>query len=59
MAAGRDRLRGDAGNDELVSYDKFADRVDCGAGRDVAYVDRRDTVTGCEKVIRPGSSKRR
>lgn len=49
--AQNDRLNGGSGNDRL--------RGGRGTGKDVAYVDRRDTVIGCEKVIRPGSPKRR
>ena len=55
---GRDRLRGGAGNDTLNAYDGSADIVDCGAGVDVAEVDRRDKVIGCERVISPRSAKR-
>jgi Ca2+-binding RTX toxin-like protein len=40
---GADRLRGGAANDEIVAYDGSADLVDCGAGDDVAHVDRHDT----------------
>jgi len=54
-----DRLRGGAGNDELIAYDGSADLVDCGAGDDIAHVDRRDKVVGCEHVIAPRSAKRK
>ena len=54
---GQDRLRG-GGDDELVAYDGSADVVDCGAGDDVAYVDRRDRVIGCERVIAPRSARK-
>jgi len=64
---GRDRLKGGDGDDRLFSYDGERDLVDCGPGYDVAEVDRRDTVRGCEKLITPtvkkkktaGGSKRR
>ena len=48
---GADRLTGGAGNDVIRSRDKRADRVICGAGRDLARVDRRDVVSGCELVL--------
>jgi hypothetical protein len=41
-----------------VAFDGSANLVDCGAGDDVAHVDRRDTVIGCEHVIAPRSAKR-
>jgi hypothetical protein len=48
----RDRMSGGAGNDRIVSVDGKRDTVDCGAGRDVATVDRRDSVRrNCERVI--------
>jgi Ca2+-binding RTX toxin-like protein len=50
--AGRDRLAGDAGNDRIDARDGLRDRVLCGKGRDITYVDRRDTVRGCETVRR-------
>jgi len=53
-----DRLRGGAGDDQLIAYDGSADLVDCGVGDDVAPVDRRDRVVGCEHVIAPRSTKR-
>jgi hypothetical protein len=59
---GRDRLRGGRGHDKLfggIDQDKlFArdgsrDLVNCGVGRhDLAVVDRRDRVRGCEAVRR-------
>ena len=54
---GTDILRGGGGNDVLVSLDRAGtDTVDGGddeeAGGDVAYVDRGDTVTDVERVIR-------
>jgi Ca2+-binding RTX toxin-like protein len=50
--AGRDLLFGGAGNDVLYARDGERDRLDCGAGRDVAYVDKLDTVAHCEQVHR-------
>jgi metallophosphoesterase (TIGR03767 family) len=60
---GRDRIRPRAGAD-CVYAGRGADRVKargggrdqvrCGRGRDVVYVDRRDAVKGCERVIRRG-----
>ena len=49
---GRDRMRAGAGNDRLAAADRHADVVDCGRGRDVATVDRRDRTIGCERVRR-------
>src|SRR5215207_9503655 len=48
---GADRLFGGKGNDVIRSRDKRADRVSCGAGFDIARVDRRDRVSGCEVVL--------
>ena len=41
-----------ATGDTILAADGTADRVECGAGRDSATVDRKDTVVGCEKVTR-------
>ena len=48
---GADRLFGGDGNDVIRSRDQRADRVSCGAGFDLARVDRRDVVSGCNIVI--------
>jgi Ca2+-binding RTX toxin-like protein len=48
---GADRLFGGKGSDVIRSRDKSADQVSCGAGFDLARVDRRDHVTGCNIVI--------
>ena len=48
---GTDRITGGAGNDTLRSRDARIDRVLCGAGRDVARVDRRDRPSNCEVVL--------
>jgi hypothetical protein len=50
--AGRDRLFGGLGDDTLKARDGKRDLVDCGPGRDTAYVDRFDRLSGCERVLR-------
>jgi dienelactone hydrolase len=52
---GADRLSGGDGGDEIKARGGGHDRVRCGAGKDVAKVDGRDTVRGCEKVKRGGA----
>jgi hypothetical protein len=47
---GRDDIEAAAGDDEVWSFDPNPDTVDCGPGRDRAYVSRNDRVTGCETV---------
>lgn len=42
------------GNDTVNAVNGTAERVRCGPGRDVATVDRRDRVDGCERVTRVG-----
>jgi hypothetical protein len=57
---GPDRLRGFRGNDvikarggdDCVDGGKGRDRIRCGAGEDVAIVDKRDEVKGCERTRR-------
>ena len=49
---GRDRISGGTGNDLINSLDVEVDRIDCGPGRDKAYIDNRDKTTNCEKVIK-------
>jgi hypothetical protein len=49
---GLDRLYGGPGNDTLRARDGHRDVVDCGPGRDLARVDRADSVSGCETIIR-------
>ena len=49
---GRNRLSGGSGRDVLRAVNGNVDRVNCGPGRDVARVDRRDRVSGCERVVR-------
>jgi hypothetical protein len=50
--AGTDRLYGGSGNDVIYARDGVRDVVKCEAGRDVAYVDPSDYVTGCEIIHR-------
>jgi hypothetical protein len=49
--AGRDSVAGGYGDDMIQSTDSDRDTVDCGPGRDRAYVSRNDRVTRCETVI--------
>ena len=49
---GRDSFSGGAGRDRLNAVDGRGERVNCGAGRDSARVDRSDRVFGCERVLR-------
>jgi Ca2+-binding RTX toxin-like protein len=53
---GADRVDGGAGNDTIRTRDARIDRVACGAGRDLARVDRRDRPSNCEIVL-GGSAK--
>jgi Ca2+-binding RTX toxin-like protein len=46
-----DRLNGGKGNDLINSRDKAEDLLDCGAGIDLAIVDRRDFLRNCNLVI--------
>lgn len=39
------------GDDRIRAADPKSDRIECGAGRDVAYVSRRDQTIGCERVV--------
>lgn len=49
-----DRVEGGSGNDRIRARDKRLQRdsVVCGPGRDTAIVDRLDSVSGCERVLR-------
>jgi hemolysin type calcium-binding protein len=47
-----DRLYGNAGNDVILARDGERDVVRCGPGRDQAVVDQKDSVSGCEVVLR-------
>jgi len=40
------------GTDKVNARGGGRDLVRCGRGRDIAYVDRRDKVKGCERVVR-------
>jgi Ca2+-binding RTX toxin-like protein len=46
-----DLLSGGKDRDVINSRDKAADEVECNGGFDVAFVDRRDSVRGCEIVV--------
>jgi dienelactone hydrolase len=50
--AGNDLLGGGIGHDRISARDGSADLLDCGPGRDRAWVDVADRATGCETVIR-------
>jgi hypothetical protein len=66
--AGRDKLHGGPradtiyaleGNDTIDVRGGGRDTIDCGPGRDIAYVDRVDRVArGCERVLRPQAKRR-
>jgi hemolysin type calcium-binding protein len=56
---GGDRLRGGGGSDHLdggpgadlvLARDGKVDSIDCGRGRDTAYVDDQDRVRACERI---------
>ena len=50
---GKDVLNGGPGNDTVRAQDGQRDTIDCGAGRDIVYVDRADRVAkSCEQVHR-------
>lgn len=49
---GSDTLDGGSGSDRIYSVDRWRDTVRCGTGFDRAIVDRRDRVSGCERVTR-------
>ena len=40
------------GRDRVMARGGGSDRIRCGRGRDVAFVDRKDKVRSCERVIR-------
>jgi Ca2+-binding RTX toxin-like protein len=46
-----DRINGGKGHDLVNSRDHAEDLVDCGAGFDLAFVDRRDFLRNCNIVI--------
>lgn len=49
---GRDVLVGDSGNDRFLTRDRRIDLVSGGAGFDRAWVDRRESVVGVERLFR-------
>jgi Ca2+-binding RTX toxin-like protein len=48
---GEDQLNGGAGRDLIRARDRAEDLVDCGTGFDIAKVDKRDFVRGCNIII--------
>jgi hypothetical protein len=48
---GQDRLSGGKGLDLINAVDTAEDLVDCGKGLDLAFVDRRDFLRGCDVVL--------
>jgi Ca2+-binding RTX toxin-like protein len=49
---GSDVLSSGSGNDRIHSRDGRRDRIRCGRGHDVVTADRKDRVSGCERVKR-------
>ncbi len=49
---GRDRLKGGKGRDRLAARDGQRDIVRCGRGKDLASVDAKDKIQGCERTRR-------
>ncbi len=48
------------GRDVIRARDGTRDVINCGPGKDVAYVDRaEDGVFDCERVVKPTSSQKR
>ena len=58
---GADVVRGGGGRDVVYSGNTGADgdkdKLDCGAGKDGAVAEHRDSTTGCERVVRGGLLK--
>jgi Ca2+-binding RTX toxin-like protein len=52
---GRDLIYGGGEDDVIQARDGQRDEIDCGSGRDRAIVDRKDSLAGCEVVVRPRS----
>lgn len=48
---GIDELSGGAGRDRLYAVDGEADTVNCGPGKDIAYIDPGDAAGGCETTL--------
>jgi RTX calcium-binding nonapeptide repeat (4 copies) len=49
---GRNRIEGGGGSDSISSANGVREMVDCGFGGDSVTADRRDVLTGCERVKR-------
>jgi Tol biopolymer transport system component len=49
---GRNRIEGGGGSDSINSANGVREMVDCGFGDDSVTADRRDVLTGCERVKR-------
>ncbi|MGH2980038.1 MAG: hypothetical protein ACRDLQ_10455 [Solirubrobacterales bacterium] len=49
---GRNRYEAGSGNDSIKSANGVREKVDCGFGRDRVTADRRDILSGCERVKR-------
>lgn len=47
---GRDSYRAGAGPDDLNTRDRKAEPVRCSTGKDLAYVDKGDQLSGCERT---------
>ena len=47
---GRNRIDAGGGSDSINSANGVRERVDCGFGRDSIKADRRDVLSGCERV---------
>jgi hypothetical protein len=45
-------MAGGEGDDVFYAIGGGRDLLDCGPGRDVVYVDRRDRLRGCESIHR-------
>jgi Ca2+-binding RTX toxin-like protein len=57
---GYDTIKGKGGADVIRARDGHLDYIDCGTGRDVAYVDRAaDGVFDCERIVEPTSGQKR
>jgi len=56
---GEDCVYGGRGPDRVYARGGGEDRIRCGRGRDVAVVDRKDSVKGCERVRRGKAHPRR
>src|SRR5436853_319704 len=54
---GHDHILGGAGRDTIYARDDARDTIDCGSGRDIAFVDPHDVVKNCE-VVRRSRDKR-